>query len=91
MGVSKQELSIRANKFIKFFNDEFSDTPLSVARPDGTEYPEVTVINGESRSFVRLEFRPSAIRSDSKTYMIEGDVDDKLFTEIADDLRSSLL
>lgn len=91
MGVSNQELSIRANKFIKFFKTEFEGTPLSVARPDGTDYPEVTVINGKTRSFIRLEFRPSAVRSDSDTYMIEGDVDDHLFSNISEDLRSELL
>lgn len=91
MRVSEQELSIRANQFIKFFKDTFEDTPLSVARPEGENYPEVTVINGENRSFIRLEFRPSAIRSDTDTYMIDGEVDDRLFSKIADDLESDLL
>lgn len=91
MGPSHQELSIRANKFIEFFTKEMSSTPLSVARPEGEDYPEVTVIHGETRSFVRLEFRPSAIRSDSETYMIDGEADDKLFSEIIDDVESELV
>lgn len=90
MTISEQDLSIRANQFIQYMRDEFSSKPVSFARPNTGDHPEVTIIHGETREVISVVFTPEYIELVDSKYPVEEELTQDTLDSISQVVQNTL-